>query len=149
MYSGLLFEVGHESTTSFYFSAYANSCRQAHPSNSCKRWTKCKELTMVRVLDFSMLDCASLLVFRAAFLSAKLLRRKRQMCSKVAQDGQFEPDHWTFGASAMKFTASVLFFSQSYLRLFTLLILYSTHLNYYFVIIFYPYSSYFRLVEAF
>ena len=49
----------------------------------------------------------------------------------------------------MKFTASVLFFSQSYLRLFTLLILYSTHLNYYFVTIFNPYSSYFRLVEAF
>ena len=44
---------------------------------------------MVRVLDFSMLDCASLLEFRAAFLSVKLLRRKRQMCSKVAQDGQF------------------------------------------------------------
>lgn len=44
---------------------------------------------MVRVVDFSMLDCASLLEFRAAFLSAKLLRRERQMCSKVAQDGQF------------------------------------------------------------
>lgn len=44
---------------------------------------------MVRVLDFSMLDCASLSEFFTAFLSAKLLRRKRQMCSKVAQDGQF------------------------------------------------------------
>lgn len=44
---------------------------------------------MVRVLDFSMLDCASLSEFFTAFLSAKLLRRKRQMYSKVAQDGQF------------------------------------------------------------
>ena len=149
MYSGLLFEVGHESTTSFYFSAYANSCRQAHPSNSCKRWTKCKVLTMVRVVDFSMLDCASLLEFRAAFLSENFFVESVKCVLRLHKMVNFELDHWTFGASAMKFTASVLFFSQSYLRLFTLLILYSTHLNYYVVIIFYPYSSYFRLVEAF
>ena len=105
---------------------------------------------MVRVLDFSMFDCASLSEFRAACYHSAIFYPqnflKRQMCYKVAQD---ELNHLTFGASAMKFTAFVLFFSQSYLRLFTLLILYSTHLNYYFVTIFNPFSSYFRLVEAF
>lgn len=53
----------------------------------------CKELIMVRVLDFSMFDCASLSEFRAACYHSAIFYPqnflKRQMCYKVAQDSQF------------------------------------------------------------
>lgn len=48
---------------------------------------------MVRVLDFSSLDCASLSEFRAAWYHSAIFYQqnflKRQMCYKVAQDSQF------------------------------------------------------------
>lgn len=48
---------------------------------------------MVRVLDFSMFDCASLSEFRAACYHSAIFYPqnflKRQMCYKVAQDSQF------------------------------------------------------------